>query len=157
MTLTIHKDTDRVTYWHDRVSRVLENDLENRCSAHGVTSAQFRLLAALGRGDGDTVRVLATALRIDGAAITRLADRLQAKGLVRRAPDPTDGRSVRLSLTQAGLDLVPLLDAEASAHERAWYGSLSFTELRQYKLTLAKLLQRAGATPDEVWLRRELY
>lgn len=157
MTLTIHKATDRVAYWHDRVSQALEADLERRFAAHGVTPAQFRLLAALGRRDGDTVRGLATALRLDGAAVTRLTDRLQAKGLVRREPDPTDGRSVRLSLSEAGADLVPLLDAEASAHERAWFGSLSFAELRQYKLTLAKLLQRAGEGPDEVWLRRELY
>jgi DNA-binding MarR family transcriptional regulator len=157
MTLTIHKATDRVAYWHDRVSQALEADLERRFAAHGVTPAQFRLLAALGRRDGDTVRGLATALRLDGAAVTRLTDRLQAKGLVRREPDPTDGRSVRLSLSEAGADLVPLLDAEASAHERAWFGSLSFAELRQYKLSLARLLQRAGTGPDEVWLRRELY
>jgi DNA-binding MarR family transcriptional regulator len=157
MTLTIHKDADRVLHWHDRVSQALQGDLEQRFAAFGVTPSQFRLLAALARHDADTVRGIAAALRLDGAAVTRLADRLQAKGLVAREPDPTDGRSVRLSLTEAGADLVPLLDAEASAHERAWFGSLSFAELRQYKLTLAKLLQRAGEGPDEVWLRRELY
>jgi DNA-binding MarR family transcriptional regulator len=64
---------------------------------------------------------------------------------------------VRLSLTDAGADLVPKLDAEATAHERAWFGSLSFAELRQYKLVLAKLLKRADEGPDEVWLRRALY
>jgi DNA-binding MarR family transcriptional regulator len=157
MSLTIHKEADRVPYWHDRVSKALENDLEHRFAAHGVTPAQFRLLAALRRDDADTVRGLAAALRLDGAAVTRLADRLVAKGLVVRRPDPSDGRSVRLSLSMAGSNLVPLLDAEASAHERAWFGSLSFAELRQYKLTLAKLLQRADGGPDEVWLRRELY
>lgn len=157
MTLTIHKEADRVSFWHDRVSQALQGDLERRFATFGVTPSQYRLLAALARCDADTVRGLASSLRLDGAAVTRLADRLQAKGLVVRAPDPTDGRSVRLSLSEAGADLVPLLDAEASAHERAWFGSLSFAELRQYKLTLAKLLQRAGDGPDEVWLRRELY
>ena len=157
MTLTIHKEADRVSFWHDRVSQALQGDLERRFATFGVTPSQYRLLAALARCDADTVRGLALSLRLDGAAVTRLADRLQAKGLMVRAPDPTDGRSVRLSLSEAGADLVPLLDAEASAHERAWFGSLSFAELRQYKLTLAKLLQRAGDGPDEVWLRRELY
>lgn len=157
MTLTIHKEADRVAFWHDRVSQVLQGDLERRFAAFGVTPSQYRLLAALARHDADTVRGLASSLRLDGAAVTRLADRLQAKGLVVRAADPTDGRSVRLSLSEAGADLVPLLDVEASAHERVWFGSLSFAELRQYKLTLAKLLQRAGDGPDEVWLRRELY
>jgi DNA-binding MarR family transcriptional regulator len=156
MTLIIHNEADRMLYWGDRLSHALNVELERRFAAHGVTPAQFRLLAALARRDADTVRGLAAALRLDGAAVTRLADRLQAKGLVRREPDLTDGRSVRLSLSEEGVELVPLLDTEASAHERDWFGPLSYSELRQYKLTLAKLLQRTGSGPDEVWLRRDL-
>ena len=156
MTLIIHNEADRMLYWSDRLSQALNVDLERRFAAYGVTPAQFRLLAALARSDADTVRGLAATLRLDGGAVTRLADRLQAKGLIKREPDATDGRSVRLSLSEEGRDLVPLLDAEANAHERDWFGPLSYSELRQYKLTLAKLLQRAGGGPDDVWLRRAL-
>jgi DNA-binding MarR family transcriptional regulator len=160
MAMTIHRniksEADRVPPWHDRVSQVLQADLECRFAEKGATPAQFRLLAALARGDSDTVRGLATVLRLDGGAVTRLADRLKAKGLVTREPDPTDARSVRLSLTEEGVALVPVLDAEADAHERAWFGSLSYSELRQYKLTLAKVLDRAGIKPGEVWLRQDL-
>jgi DNA-binding MarR family transcriptional regulator len=35
-------------------------------------------------------------------ALSRLVDRLAERGLVRRGPDPADGRGVRLSLTDAG-------------------------------------------------------
>jgi DNA-binding MarR family transcriptional regulator len=35
-------------------------------------------------------------------ALSRLVDRLAERGLVRRGPDPDDGRGVRLSLTDAG-------------------------------------------------------
>jgi DNA-binding MarR family transcriptional regulator len=35
-------------------------------------------------------------------ALSRLVDRLAERGLVRRRPDPADGRGVRLSLTDAG-------------------------------------------------------
>ncbi|MEP7006002.1 MAG: MarR family transcriptional regulator [Sphingomonas bacterium] len=160
MATTIHRnirdEADRIPPWHDRLSQVLAADLERRFAAHSVTPAQFRLLAVLGRGESDTVRGLAGALRLDGGAVTRLADRLTAKGLVAREPDLTDARSVRLSLTEAGAALVPIIDAEADAHERAWFGSLSYSELRQYKLTLAKVLQPAEIKPDEVWLRRDL-
>jgi len=160
MTSTIHRniksEADRIPPWHDRVSQVLQADLESRLGAHGVSPAQFRLLLALARGESDTVRGLASVLRLDGGAVTRLADRLQVKGLVLRRPDPSDARSVRLSLTESGAELIPILDAEADAHERAWFGSLSYSELRQYKLTLAKLLARAEIKPDEVWLRRDL-
>jgi DNA-binding MarR family transcriptional regulator len=160
MTITIHRNiksgADRIPPWHDRVSQVLQADLERRFAAHDVSPAQFRLLSALARGESDTVRGIAGVLRLDGGAVTRLADRLQAKGLVLRRPDPSDARSVRLSLTESGAALIPILDAEADAHERAWFGSLSYSELRQYKLTLAKLLARAEIKPDEVWLRRDL-
>jgi len=160
MTSTIHRniksEADRIPPWHDRVSQVLQADLERHFAAHGVSPAQFRLLSAHARGEADTVRGLSVVLRLDGGAVTRLADRLQAKGLLLRRPDPSDARSVRLSLTESGAALVPILDAEADAHERAWFGSLSYSELRQYKLTLAKLLARAEIKPDEVWLRRDL-
>ena len=74
--------------------------------------------------------------------MTRLADRLTAKRYVTRDRDPTDARSVRLSLTEAGAALVPVLDAEADAHERAWFGWLSYSELRQYKLAIANFSNR---------------
>jgi DNA-binding MarR family transcriptional regulator len=35
-------------------------------------------------------------------ALSRMVDRLVERGLVRRAPDPSDGRAVRLALTDAG-------------------------------------------------------
>ena len=35
-------------------------------------------------------------------ALSRLVDRLAERGLVERRPDPADGRSVRLALTEAG-------------------------------------------------------
>ncbi len=38
-------------------------------------------------------------------ALSRMVDRLAARGLVERHPDPADGRSVCLSLTGAGLDV----------------------------------------------------
>ena len=160
MATTVHRnirdEAERIPPWHDRLAQVMQADLERRFAAKGVTPAQFRLLAALARGDSDTVRGLAVILRLDGGAVSRLAERLKTKGLVAREPDPTDARSVRLSLTEPGEALVPVLDAEADAHERAWFGTRSYSELRQYKLTLAKLLQPAGIKPGEVWLRRDL-
>ncbi len=156
MTLTIHSLQDRVGYWHERLAQSLAADLDRRLAPHGASAAQFGLLVILVRGESNTVRGAALRLNLDGAAVTRLADRLQAKGLVAREPDTTDKRSVRLRLTDAGRSLVPKLVAAADAHERAWFGSLSFAELRQYKAVLAKLLQPTGAGPDPLWLRGDL-
>ena len=156
MTLTIQSLQDRVGFWHERLAQSLAADLDRRLAPHGVSSAQFRLLIVLVRGESNTVRGVAMRLNLDGAAITRLADRLQAKGLLAREPDITDKRSVRLRLTETGRSLMPELIAAADEHERAWFGPLSFAELRQYKAVLAKLLQPTGTGPDPLWLRGDL-
>ena len=49
-----------------------------------------------------TIRRLAADLNIGRPAITRAADRLEGLGLVRRKPDPADGRSVLLTHTGKG-------------------------------------------------------
>ncbi len=46
--------------------------------------------------------VVATALGLTHSGTVRLVDRLTERGLVRRIPDPSDGRGVRLELTPAG-------------------------------------------------------
>ena len=38
-------------------------------------------------------------------ALSRMVDRLVERGFIERCPDPTDGRGVRLSLTEAGRDM----------------------------------------------------
>src|SRR4051794_40663555 len=81
MTLSIRKEVDRVTPWHDRLSQAMQTDLERRLRSIGATSSQFRLLAAIARNDARTVRGLAAVLSVDGGAVTRLADRVVAKGL----------------------------------------------------------------------------
>ncbi|MFJ6416995.1 MarR family winged helix-turn-helix transcriptional regulator [Paeniglutamicibacter sp. NPDC091659] len=44
-------------------------------------------------------------LLISQPSLSRMADRLEAKGLVARQPDPTDQRAVLFTLTQAGAKL----------------------------------------------------
>ena len=53
-----------------------------------------------------TVRGLASQLEVSKPAITRSLDRLGALGLVRRAQDPRDRRSVVVQRTRIGLDLL---------------------------------------------------
>lgn len=66
-----------------------------------------RQIATLGRiasvEDADrTVRALATFLNVQKPTISRAADRLTELGLVVRAPDPTDKRSVLIRPTAKG-------------------------------------------------------
>ncbi len=81
---------------------------------HGVTPQQYQLMLALkgfpGR-DWAVVHELAERLQLRHHSVVELVNRAQHEGLVQRAPDPDDGRAVRILLTHQGEDLLDRLSA----------------------------------------------
>jgi DNA-binding MarR family transcriptional regulator len=71
-------------------------------TAHDLTAAQWYPLWKLKRDGPGTAQELARDMDIDAGAMTRLIDRLAAKGLVERLRSATDRRVVTLTLTPAG-------------------------------------------------------
>ncbi len=67
-----------------------------------ATGRQLQALARLPR-DGMTMGELAAFLKVTGAAVSVLAERLVAQGLAVRHPDPGDRRVVRLAPTPEGM------------------------------------------------------
>ena len=55
--------------------------------------------------DGHSVDVLAEAMRVSHSRAVRVVDRLEAEGLARREPDPSDGRRALVRLEPAGREL----------------------------------------------------
>lgn len=68
----------------------------------GMTPAQFDIIATLGNTAGMSCRELGERTLITKGTLTGVLDRLEARGLVRRDVDPSDGRSLRISLTGPG-------------------------------------------------------
>jgi DNA-binding MarR family transcriptional regulator len=78
---------------------------ETQAEAAGVTPAQHQLLLAVrGQPDplGPTISDVADWLLLRHHSAVELIDRAEASGLVRRVPDPDDGRLVRVKLTARG-------------------------------------------------------
>lgn len=69
---------------------------------HGLTPAQFDVLATLGNTEGMTFKELGRRTLIYKTTLTSVVDRLESRGLVSRAPVSTDRRSVIARLTPAG-------------------------------------------------------
>jgi DNA-binding MarR family transcriptional regulator len=67
-----------------------------------LTQNQISVLASLELAGALTPRELAEAERVQPPTMTKVLARLEERGLVQRAPHPTDGRQVLLSATQAG-------------------------------------------------------
>jgi DNA-binding MarR family transcriptional regulator len=106
-----------------------------------ISSAQFIVLVNLaGLECATSASELCKGISYDAGAMTRMLDRLEAKGLVRRTRSPDDRRLVNLELTQAGNAAYPRL---REISRRVLNRSLSdFTQ--EEAQTLEKLLQRLG-------------
>src|SRR3546814_9438062 len=70
--------------------------------AQDRTSSQYVTMKKLATGTAG-VTELARAAEVNPGAMTRLLDRLEAKGLVARTADPTDRRALNIHLTESGL------------------------------------------------------
>lgn len=68
----------------------------------GVTGPQRLCLRLIGRAPGTLPSELAAQLHIDRGTLSGILERLVQRDLVRRIPDPEDGRRVQLELTAAG-------------------------------------------------------
>jgi DNA-binding MarR family transcriptional regulator len=68
-----------------------------------VSMREYDVLYTLSKcADGVRPVELHRRVLLSQPALSRMVDRLVERGLVRRCPDPADGRGVRLSLTTAG-------------------------------------------------------
>jgi DNA-binding MarR family transcriptional regulator len=87
---------------HHHVIRKLDRELREE---HDLPLAAYDVLLRLARAPEQALRMtdLAERVMLSPSGLTRLVDRLVAKGLVRRQPDPQDGRVALACLTDDGL------------------------------------------------------
>jgi len=112
--------------------RLLGNTLLQE-AGEDITVDQWGILNLLWESDGQTPVELARRADKDKPNVTRLLKILEDKGLVHRQADPTDRRSHRIHLTEAGKALRDrLLDVGEACLERACQG-LSLQEVRTLK------------------------
>lgn len=72
----------------------------------GLTPVQFGALQAVRRSPGVDQRTLAANIGLDTSTMGGVIDRLEARGLVRRNPSPTDRRVRLLTPTDEGIALL---------------------------------------------------
>ena len=126
--------------------------IDQRAREHGMTRAQWGVLARLERQEGLTQVEIAEVLEVQPISLARLIDRLCAQELVERRPHPTDRRANRLYLTQNGHErlaqLAPL-GREISAHLLASFTAAETSELLDSLLRIKRNIRSAALTPAE--------
>jgi DNA-binding MarR family transcriptional regulator len=113
-------------------------DFARTVGASELTPAQFAALVVIERNPGLSQTGLGQTLIIDRSTLVAIIDRLETRGLVKRADSPRDRRSYALHISAAGRDLLHELVARVRAHEAHIAGDLDADE----KAVLVGLLSR---------------
>lgn len=145
MTTTDVSDLkDHLGYWLRFLSNAVSNGFARRIEEQGVSVAEWVVLRILlGRPPMVSSR-MAEEMGMTRGAVTKLADRLLAKGLITREPSPDDGRVQLLALTMAGRDLVPALAALADENDEFYFRHLTNDERKTLEGLLKKLITATG-------------
>lgn len=106
----------------------------------GLTPGQFGVLALIQANPGLSQSTLGRAMGVDRSTVVGVIDKLEARGLVRRAPHSTDGRRYALQLGALGMRRFAEALKRVYVHEQRVARRLSAAERRQ----LLELLRRIG-------------
>lgn len=135
-------DATRLLLSLNRASGVVTYDLE--ASIHrprGRSWAAYRLMFVLWLSGELESKEVAQLTGQSRAATSNLSGPLVEAGLLRKRPDPRDGRGVLLSLTERGLVEIREVYAVQNARERQWTAALSAGERDTLLALLEKLLR----------------
>lgn len=136
--------TDHDGYWLRVVSNAVSHDFARKVAGEGVTVAEWAVLRVLYDVDQMVPSSLAQELRMTKGAISKLADRLLEKELIKRTESREDLRMHSLSLSKAGRQKVPVLAKLADDNDAEYFGVLTTEERDALSRILNTLVERRG-------------
>jgi MarR family transcriptional regulator, lower aerobic nicotinate degradation pathway regulator len=108
-------------------------------AAHDLSIAAIRLLGIL-RDRRPAINDLARLLQLDKSSATGLVDRAEERGLVRRTPSTLDRRSVQVTITAAGQELIDQGTAAFEAEIAALTAGLSLSQRSRLSATASRIV-----------------
>lgn len=116
--------------------------------AFGLTIAQWRVLAVVGRFGLLSPGVVADRTEMDKVKVSRAAASLVARGLLAQEPDPLDGRARRLRLSREGARVHAAIVPLARGLEAKLAGGLTEAEWSCLRACLRKLNAHVRSLDD---------
>jgi DNA-binding MarR family transcriptional regulator len=127
-------------YQVNHLARLLAQALHARISPLGVVPGQFAQLLALFEQDGLTQAELCERVRIEQPTMANTLARMERDGLIRRTPDPTDGRRASVLLTERARGLEgDLVNAARNVNAAATEG-ITEEELATFMSLMARVI-----------------
>lgn len=125
---------------------------ENRLKPLGFGVGQLPVLVALENGKASTQRDLARFAKVEQPPMAQMLVRMERDGLIERTPDPADGRSSRIVLTDAARTRMPEAIATLFQGNSEALDGFTEAEAEQFALMLTRVIanldKMAGADPS---------
>jgi DNA-binding MarR family transcriptional regulator len=137
-----------------RAQQILLAGLDGLLRPHGLTFARYEalVLLAFSRAGALPLRVIGERLMVHPTSVTNTIDRLEGDGLVRRRPNPRDGRGTLAEITPRGHEVVAQATADlmGARFGMAGYGAGElgelFTLLRGLRVAAGDFRPEPGVT-----------
>jgi DNA-binding MarR family transcriptional regulator len=127
-----------------RLSFLVQGIYARVSERHGLTPVQAKLLCVLD-GNPRGMAELACCFGVERAALTGLVDRVERRGLARRAAVPGDRRALRVTLTDAGGEAATAFRAEVMAELGRLAMRLAPEAREHFRSALARIVCPAAA------------
>ena len=116
---------------------------DRRLAPLELSSAQWAVIASLVGDERKSASDLCKGISYDAGAMTRMLDRLEDKGLIRRNRSPDDRRLVHLELTDEGSAAYPRMRELSLAVANRFLRGFTKAEARQLESLLGRMLENA--------------
>ncbi|WP_322098314.1 MarR family winged helix-turn-helix transcriptional regulator [Nakamurella alba] len=128
-----------------RVQQILQAAVDDSLKPHGLTFARYEALVLLSFSQRGSLpmRMMGERLQLHPTSITNIVDRLEADGLARRLPHPSDRRTTLVELTEAGRTRMDEATAAVTSNDFGLMG-LDLAEIGQLSGLLTKVRRAAG-------------
>jgi DNA-binding MarR family transcriptional regulator len=123
----------------EKINRYVENAFRASLGEVSLTKEEWKVLMAL-HGTERSHGSLCRDLDVSTGAMTNRLDKLERRGLIRRAPDPNDRRGVLLDLTPFGQAQMEHYIDIGAERERKLLDGLTLTDKQELNRLLSKLL-----------------
>jgi DNA-binding MarR family transcriptional regulator len=133
-----------IGFWMRLVSNQVSHAFARKLEQSGVTVAEWVAMREMFGESQTAPSTVAQRIGMTRGAITKLIDRLLARGLVTRRESWGDRRYQEIALTAAGRRLVPVLAALADRNDEEFFHPLSARERETLLGLLKKLAQTHG-------------
>lgn len=123
-----------------RASHLISGEFHRIAKSKGFTVSEWRVLATLAGNGPMSIGRLAELSVSKQPTVTRLLDRMEARGQVRRVPHDSDRRVTLVQITPAGTKLVSGLIKLAREHERRVLEPFGLQRAAELKATLKRMI-----------------